>query len=246
MCTSSRRNQDKILVATRLCAEEGMTGKDILGLGIVVAALIAAYLVAGVLRVRGAVSPEGSRKIVHVAMGATALCFPVLFDSPVPPVGLAAAVGIGLVAQRAVPLLRRSIGFVVLDIDRASYGEIAFLVGVTLLFCLTFGRPLLYEAPIAVLTVADPLATVVGRRFGVHRFTVFGSTKSLEGSTAFFVAALVCIVQVSRFGHQPAPLGMLAAIGLVLTLVEIGSPHGLDNVTLPLAGGWLLGALTAI
>jgi phytol kinase len=220
-----------------------MTGKDVLGLGVVVTALVVFYVLAGVLRARGTLSPEGSRKVVHVGMGATALAFPFLFDSLLPVIGLAVAVGIGLAAQRAIPVLRRRVGYIVLDIDRASYGEIAFLVGVTLLFCLSLGNPILYEAPVAVLTVADPLATVVGRRFGAHRFVVFGGTKSLEGSAAFFAAACLCIITVLPLAYHPTRIGTVVAIALALTVVEIASPRGLDNLTIPLVGGSMLAAL---
>ena len=50
--------------------------------------------------------------------------------------------------------------------------------------------------------------------------------------------ALVLVV-----GHHSLNGLKVGAVAVILTALEIGSPHGFDNLTIPIGGGWLVSVL---
>jgi dolichol kinase len=102
---------------------------------------------------------------------------------------------------------------------------------------------------IYTLAIADPLAAVVGIRFGRHRIL---PNRSLEGSLAFFVATVAIAAGVLRWGTEVAwtPLFEAAiAIGAVATLFELLPLRIDDNLTIPIFVGfatWSAATLLAI
>ena len=90
---------------------------------------------------------------------------------------------------------------------------------------------------VVVLGVADPIAAIVGRRWGSH---VLRAGRSLEGALAFFVSGSVAAGVVLAIAHPgaPGPLIALAAVaGLVGAVTELLSTRLDDNFTIPLAVG---------
>jgi len=96
--------------------------------------------------------------------------------------------------------------------------------------CLTvalFSKPVAVAA-LAFIVVGDPASALIGRRYGKHRFR----TKSLEGSTAFLIPALM----VGVFSPElPLAVGLLGAV--VATVTEAVSFTVDDNTTVPLISG---------
>lgn len=132
-------------------------------------------------------------------------------------------------------------GFLFKERERRRVTAAMWLALATLLAFLVFPEPV---AAVALLIVAfgDPAASVVGRRWGRLRF----GAKSVEGTAAFFAAALAIAV-VGWAGGLYAPLwaGVLAAA--VAAVVEALSGPVLpleDNLTVPLLAGAVL-SLTA-
>lgn len=83
----------------------------------------------------------------------------------------------------------------------------------------------------------DGLAAVIGRRFGLMKYHIFGNTKSYVGSlTMLIVSFLVCTVIL--WAATPVFWGIILLQALILavfaTIVEAVSPFGLDNLTVPL------------
>ncbi len=84
----------------------------------------------------------------------------------------------------------------------------------------------------ALFMVGDAVAAIIGRRFGRHCWP--GSRRTLEGSLAFFGAALLTV----RFFPVPSTHGVLAA--LLATLLEALPLPLNDNLRVPLAVALLL------
>ena len=83
----------------------------------------------------------------------------------------------------------------------------------------------------------------VGTRWGKHRYKVpslFGlsATRSLEGSTAVAIAGSLAAMLALMVAGFPLPVaaGTALACGLLGCAVEAISHHGLDNLTIQLAG----------
>jgi phytol kinase len=183
------------------------------------------------------VEAETARKFVHLGMGIVCLTFPWVFSEIWPVWVLAVLAGAALTALRSVPLLRREIGGVLHDVNRASMGEIYFPLGVALVFTLARGEPLLFVIPVALLTFADAAGALVGKRWGRRKFATLEGQKSVEGSLAVGITGFVCSAGPLLLAQHDwrAALVIGAAIGLFSLMLEAISWHGLDNIFLPLA-----------
>jgi phytol kinase len=94
----------------------------------------------------------------------------------------------------------------------------------------------------AAVAWGDAIGEPVGARWGRHRYTVpsiggVSATRSLEGSVAVLAAtAAACVIALLAAGiDAPAAFGAALFIGVVTTVVEAVSHHGLDNLTIQLA-----------
>jgi phytol kinase len=122
-------------------------------------------------------------------------------------------------------------------------GPVYFPLAVLVLFGLARSNVLLYLVPLLVLTFADAAGALVGVRYGTLKYEATGGRKSVEGSTAFFLAAFfsahVPLLLASDLGRAETLLIGLT-FGLLLTMVEAVAWAGLDNLFLPLVGYLLL------
>ena len=95
---------------------------------------------------------------------------------------------------------------------------------------------------IAILIISDTTSALIGRRFGRHRF--FG--KSLEGSTAFFVSAMLVILAAPKIHYVLAEylVGFVAAlIGAIVEALPIKVD---DNLSIPISVGLVMWGLYAM
>ena len=92
---------------------------------------------------------------------------------------------------------------------------------------------------IAILIISDTTSALIGRRFGRHRFLA----KSLEGSLAFFISAVLVILVAPKIDQLPMEyvIGCIAAV--VGTVVEALPLKVDDNLTIPLSVGFSLWVL---
>jgi len=151
-----------------------------------------------------------------------------------------------MIAIRVVPGLRDKFCCALNDVKRDSYGEFTFIGGVACSFALAHGQVVEYMIPLSVLTFADSLAAIVGQRFGKVAFMSPGGTKTLEGSTTFFLVALMCTATTLLVAHEPNPLVTALAAAAVLTLVEALSWNGFDNCSVPIVGVLVLRLLVGV
>ncbi len=120
-------------------------------------------------------------------------------------------------------------------VPRVSTGEIYFSIGVivtALLFLDT--HTLSFVVGMLALAIADPLAALIGTKFGTHTYRAWGDKKSIEGSMTCAIAAGGILV------FADAPLWLAYGGGLLLAVVEAYTPRGGDNVLLPLVAGLLI------
>ena len=102
------------------------------------------------------------------------------------------------------------------------------------------GDKYLVLASIYAWGVGDALAALVGKRFGKHkiRWRLADHKKSVEGSLAMFVCALVSVLTVLliRGGILfPFCLGIAVIAAAVCTVTEMCTKNGLDTVICPTA-----------
>jgi phytol kinase len=188
-------------------------------------------------------SPETSRKLFHIGGGLTTLTFPWVFTSSWPIILLALITIPSLLALKYIRSFKGNLGTILYRIDRKSFGEIYFPLSVCLLFVIVGTHPLLFIIPVLILTLADPMAAIIGGYYGRLRYLTIKGQKSIEGSAAFFLVAFFCVhIPLLLFTDTGRVEDVLIAtlVALLVMLVEAVSWNGLDNLLIPLSSYFLL------
>lgn len=182
------------------------------------------------------------RSLFHVCSGATALA--VLFFSPEPwwPLAISGALATWAwtceVTRRIWPrvntILMRFFDPIAHPHEHRRVNSATWYLTALVLLSLTYS-PLPCAIGLAALAVGDPLAGLIGRRFGRIRL-VHGRT--LEGSLAFTLAATLVALPVALLFAPTLPwttaLILAAAGGLSGALAELSSLRVDDNISIPL------------
>jgi phytol kinase len=193
---------------------------------------------------------EWSRKLVHMGTG------PVVLLAWALQIGR----GVALPVAAAVTLLtalnhRYRLLPAVEDVDRPSYGTVAYGASITLLVALFWpAHRGAVAAGVLVMAFGDGLAGLLGPLVRSPSWSLFGQRKSLVGPGAMAIASaavltLLWILQAPAAEASAAatwaaagPPQAAAAIVLI-TAVAVGleqlSAFGLDNLSVPLAVGLL-------
>lgn len=220
-----------------------LAARPALGMALEAALLIALIAAIRAMQRRFALSAEASRKLFHVSGGLSTLAFPWLFHDVWPVLALLPLTVGALLALKYVRRLRGELGEVLYGIERRSLGEVYMPLGITLVWVLSGGDPLLFCPPVLMLALADPMAALVGVRFGRHRYATLDGQKSVEGSLAFcLVAAGAVLLPLLAAGRVTHVEGLLIAldVALLAMLAESVAWRGLDNLFIPLVGYALL------
>jgi phytol kinase len=188
-------------------------------------------------------APETSRKLFHVGGGLTVLAFPWAFTSPWPVILMMLLLIPFLLALKYLHVFKRNLGTVLYRVDRTSFGEIYLPLSFCLLFVLTGRYPVMFIIPVLLLTLADSAAAMIGIRYGRLHYRIGKGQKSVEGSTAFFLIAFLCVlIPLLLFNTTGLLKAVLMAllIGLLVTMIEAITQTGLDNLLIPLFSFFLL------
>jgi len=170
-------------------------------------------------------NPEIARKIVHIGAAQWYFIYVTFFTSPAPAlIGLAvAAVFIGIL--NITGMFDKALGQ---SNKKRNCGLVWYTVSIFIMILLSnFGIGGMTALGVGLLGMGwgDGLAALIGMKFGKHRFN---SSKSLEGSAAFFIAVTVIAF---LFTHN---MILSVVCGLTGAVFEFTTPLGLDNITVPL------------
>ncbi len=232
-----------------------MTNNDFIGLAISYIYATSLLIIGEGLRRLLGIKPDLTRKVIHIGAGMWVFGVLLLFNRwEIGIIPFATFIGLNYLFYRY-----RFIG--AMDTEDSSPGTVYFAISVTLLFGLLW-RPdgpvdsvAIAVAAIMAMTWGDALAALIGRRFGQHKYQVGNSVRSWEGSAAMFVASTVVIFLVllflpgSSLSPLATPLGLEWALltsvvtATFATLAEAVSPHGTDNLTVPLVAAgvvWII------
>jgi phytol kinase len=206
--------------------------------------VFAVLVLAELLRRFGKHSADFTRKFVHIGVGmwavGTALLFRTWYLALIPPVTF---VGLNALSYW------RGIFRAMESVDRANLGTIFFPLSFAALIFYFWGQPVNLVASLMPMTWGDAMAATTGRRYGQHRYTVGGHTRSVEGSAAMllwgWIATTLALLVMPYLAGRPPVNWLLAlmlggAVSAACTLVEAVSPWGVDNLTVPVAAAVVL------
>jgi phytol kinase len=184
--------------------------------------------------------PDLTRKIIHVGVAFWALPTALLFHSP----WWAALCPAVFIVLNAVSYRFRLMDVIEED-GRGSPGTIYFPVSFVVLILVFW--PLDARAAMVAglfaMGFGDAAASVLGRRFGRHRYRTAGGTKSWEGTVAMVAVSFAAIL-LGTWALLPQPAwAASAAAAAAAAAAEAPAGRGLDNLTVPAAAGVVFWAL---
>jgi phytol kinase len=185
------------------------------------------------------VDAAGARKIIHIGVSHWWILAMLTMDDPwVASIGPASFIVLNLVSLRTGLFSAMEEGK-----QARNWGTVYFPISLLVLVNLCFrGAMPKYVGALGALVMGwgDGLAAVVGgRRERAVRIGLRGSRKSLAGSAVMFAVsfAVTAVLAVSFEPAAPLTRTLLlapAATAALATAVELFTPWGLDNLTVPL------------
>lgn len=187
---------------------------------------------------------EWSRKVAHIGAG------PVVLIAWVFGVDRWIAISAALlVTVLAAFNHRRRLLPGIEDIDRASYGTVAYGASIALLLGGWWPQqPLTVAAGVLVMACGDGLAGLVGSQVASPTWQILGQRRSLAGTATMALTSLGVLLALAGLaaavGQQAPSTAALIGIATAAALLEQVAIGGLDNLTVPLAAAWLWSRLT--
>lgn len=174
---------------------------------------------------------EYQRKFVHMATGTFMAFWPWLLTWHQIQIFAAVGVAAALIYKKAN--IFGGLG----SIRSNGYGHLTHPLSVLIAATMTT-NDVFFCLAILVMALADGTAAIVGHRYGKNwQYKVFGHTKTVVGSLAFWLAALIILgIGLLFVGDQftySHYVGLLVFAPPILTVIENLGILGLDNLLLP-------------
>jgi len=198
--------------------------------------LIALFVVIDLLQKKVFTAIAWSRKATHIASGAIIMFFPEYLS-----VKQIVVMSVLFVVILVVSKVRNILSLHV--IKRFSWGEVyyPFSIGVLALLCLPDSVNAFY-AGLLCLALSDAAAAMVGGVLPVKKLFFGNHQKSVGGLFGFF-ATTICIFSI-LFVPLGANFFILIAIAIILSIAELFTFYGADNLSVPILAAllslWLL------
>lgn len=213
-------------------------GSDWMALAVSYVFIFAAIGIAEGMRKWRGYSTDFTRKFIHITVGMWSVGTVLLFDrwymAIIPP---ASFILINYLSYRQETFKAMETG------EKGNLGTVYFPFSFVLIVFLFWQQPHLVVASLMPMTWGDAMAAVLGARYGQFRYTLWGSTRSLEGSISMFLFAFTATFLVLWL-FPPLGLGIsllyALIVSVVTTLVEAVTPWHLDNLTVPLVSAVIL------
>ena len=212
----------------------GVFGNDWIGFAFYFVAILALVFVSGILLEKFKVSGQITRQFVHAGVGLLVLTSPFTIHSPLQPSLLA---GIFIVLN-LVNILKGGMKGIH-STERFSLGTVFFPLSFLILILLYWDKAYILIVGMAIMTISDPLASILGTRLSRDKFFVpWKDKKSVTGLFTIFISATVIVLVITTWIKPDFSLTRLiilsVTVGIVATAAESISFAGSDNLSLPL------------
>lgn len=182
----------------------------------------------------GKIQAEFTRKFVHIGTGILTLLFPVMLTSHWFVLALCSSFLLILT-------LSLKFGFLpsINAIGRKSNGSILYpiIVYCTFLFYeWQHSEKIYFYLPILTMAFCDPMAAIIGKKYGVKKYHFGTDTKSYIGSFAFMLTSIPLTMLCYWFTYSQIDSKLLIlciCVGVVSMLAEAVSTKGFDNFSIP-------------
>lgn len=178
-------------------------------------------------------SAEYNRRLIHFIVGIMITTSPMVFDSYLPPSFLAF---IFIVINYLAFNNQKFKG--IHSQSRVTFGTIYFPIAYLLIVLGFWDYPELIIISLSLLAFCDPFAAHIGESTkSPTKFKIWEDYKSIQGTVAFFISALVLIYSFSQYFFS-YPISLIFLFSLFTatgaTIAEITSNRGSDNLSIPI------------
>lgn len=206
---------------------------NLINTGILAGIFLLMFLTSEILYHKFKIKAEYTRKYTHLATGLLALLFPVMVNNHWYILFLCGSFFFILITSMQLNFLKS-----INAVDRKTKGSLLYPIVVYGLFLIyqNYMQSVFYYLPILILAICDPIAGLTGKKWPIGEYHLFGKTKTLLGSSFFFVSALITSLSLLIFVEGTPfieALFLSIIISSVTTVAEAFSHGGYDNFTIP-------------
>jgi len=216
---------------------------NIIGIIVSFVFVFAVIGISTLLSQKGLLDGEGSRKFIHIAVSNWWIIAMLTFTDPL----WASFVPLMFVFINYISYRKNVFKAMERDGSSRDLGTVYYAISLLILAYISFAYKVPYLGGIGILVMGygDGFAALIGSKYGKHSFKKYGLSKSLEGSITVFVFAF--LVSGILFGIYSSSLFLIKAlvIAIASTIIELLSPNGYDNLSLPLFVSLLSWALVS-
>ncbi|KAF0227141.1 MAG: cytidylyltransferase family protein [Erysipelotrichaceae bacterium] len=194
-----------------------------------------------VLNKKSILDDEGSRKFIHIAVSNWWILAMLTFDDPL----WASFVPLMFVFINYISMKQRVFTAMERKSGKQEWGTVYYAISLLILAYVTFATDIAYIGGIGILIMGygDGFAALIGTKYGKHRLW-FG--KSIEGASIVLGFGIL-IAGIFFYLYSPNLWLMKSIIvGIVAMVVELFSPNGFDNLSLPLTASLVSFLLTIL
>ena len=115
-------------------------------------------------------------------------------------------------------------------------GLVYYAITWTILAYVFFDHREIIAMGILAMSYGDGLASLIGIKYGVRKYTVFKDVKSYVGSLAMLICTFILLIIALLFYSEPLTVrtaAYLLCMSGVATIIEGVTPLGLDNLSVP-------------
>ena len=187
------------------------------------------------------ISQKASRKFLHIMIGNLPFIIPFFTENIYPVIVAAPFIFVTFLASPYSPIEnvgKKLKGLADITEEGHHLGLVFYAFSYTFLAVFFASKPHVIACGILPMAYGDSAASIVGERYGRRRHRLVAD-KSAEGSAAMFFASFLMITISLLFFSTLYPLSVVESIfpalvaAAVATLVELFSPMGFDNLTVP-------------
>ncbi len=192
--------------------------------------LVIVFIIAIICKKQFPSHKELTRKIVHIGTGPI---IPIAWwcnISQTLALSMASIITIGLFINYKFRLINS-----IEDIERKSYGTIAYGISITLL--ILFFWPQNIEAittGILVMAFGDGLAGLIGKEVKSKTWKILGQKKSMIGTFSMWIISILVLYIITLISGANVSNMEIIVIGTLATVLEQISIQGIDNLTVPI------------
>jgi phytol kinase len=178
-------------------------------------------------------SGEDSRKFVHIGVSNWWIIAMIFFNNPL----YASIAPICFVILNYISYKKGMFKVMEGERSKKDLGTVYFAISLLILTIFTFSKgshPYIGALGVLIMGYGDGFAAVFGTKYTKHSFKIWNNNKTPSGTCAMFIFSFMTAFIVLKIYSPVSALPISVVLALAATIIEIFSPLGLDNLSVPL------------